>query len=29
MKKPDWRDKLGLGVELIENTIYDEYTVED
>jgi hypothetical protein len=29
MKKPDWRDKLGLSVELIENTIYDESTVED
>ena len=31
MKKPDWREKLGLGfgTEFIENTLEDDTTVED
>ncbi len=29
MKRPDWKEKLGFGAELIENTLPEELQVED
>jgi len=29
MKRPDWKEKLGFGAELIEDTLSDEIQVED